>query len=59
MATFLEECITEEQFSVVCFMWVKGFNAKNIHKERFLLHGGKCLVREAVHNWVEKFSQRR
>jgi hypothetical protein len=35
----------------------KGLNAKDIHKERFPVHGGKCLSRKAVHNWVEKFSQ--
>jgi hypothetical protein len=25
----------------------------------FYAYGGKCLSRKAVHNWVEKFSQRR
>jgi hypothetical protein len=25
----------------------------------FPVYGGKCLSRKAVHNWVEKFSQRR
>jgi hypothetical protein len=24
----------------------------------FPVYGGKCLSRKAVHNWVEKFSQR-
>jgi hypothetical protein len=31
--------------------------AKDIHKEAFPVYGGKCLSREAVHKWVEKFSQ--
>jgi hypothetical protein len=31
---------------------------KDIHKEMFPVYGGKCLSRKAVHNWVEKFSQR-
>jgi hypothetical protein len=32
MATMLEECTTEEQRSVVLFLWTKGLNAKDIHK---------------------------
>jgi hypothetical protein len=59
MATVLEECITEEQRSVVRFLWAKGLNANNIHKEMFPVYGGRCLSRKAVHNWVEKFSQGR
>jgi hypothetical protein len=57
MATVLEVCDTEEQRSVVRFLWAKGFNAKNIHTEMFPLYGGKCLSRKVVHNWVEKLSQ--
>jgi hypothetical protein len=41
------------------FLWTKGLNAKDIHKEMFPVYGGKCLSRKAVHNWVEKFSQGR
>jgi hypothetical protein len=37
----------------------KRLNAKDIHKEMFPVYGGKCLLSKAVHNWVEKFSQRR
>jgi hypothetical protein len=59
MATVLEECTTREQRSVVRFLWIKGVNAKNIHSEIFLIYGGKCLSRKAVHKWVEKFSQGR
>jgi hypothetical protein len=59
MATVLEEYTTEEQRSVVCFLWAKGLNAKDIHKEMFPVYGGKCLFIKAVHNWVEKFSQGR
>jgi hypothetical protein len=44
---------------VRCLYGEKGLNAKNIHKEIFLVHGGKCLSRKAVQNWVEKFSQGR
>jgi hypothetical protein len=39
------------------FLWAKGFNTKDIHKEIFLVYGGKCLSRKAIHNWVEKFSK--
>jgi hypothetical protein len=36
MVTVLEECNTEEQCSVVrFFLWAKGHNAKDIHKEMF------------------------
>jgi hypothetical protein len=59
MATVLVEYTTEEQRSVVRFLWAKGFNAKDIHKEMFLVYGRKCLSRKAVHNLVEKFSQGR
>jgi hypothetical protein len=56
MVTMLEECTTEEQCSVVRFLWAKGHNAKDIHKEMFPVYGGKCLSRKAVHNWVAKVS---
>jgi hypothetical protein len=59
MATVLEECTTEEQRSDVCFLWSQGLNAKDIHKEMFPVYGGKCLSHKALHNSVEKFSQRR
>jgi hypothetical protein len=57
MATVLEECTTPEHRSVVHFLWAKGLNEKDIHKEMFPVYGGKCLSRKAVHIWVEKFSQ--
>jgi hypothetical protein len=59
MATVIEECITEEQRSVMRFLWEKGLSAKDVHKEMFPVYSGKCLSRKAVHNWVEKFSQER
>jgi hypothetical protein len=43
MATMLEECATEDQRSVVCFLCARGLNAKNIHKEIFVIYGWKCL----------------
>jgi hypothetical protein len=57
MATVLSEYTTEEQRSVVRFLWAKALNTKDIHKEMFPVYGLKCLSRKAVHNWVEKFSQ--
>jgi hypothetical protein len=50
MVTVLEECITEEQHSVVRLLWAKRLNAMDIHKEMFPVYGGKCLSRKAVHN---------
>jgi hypothetical protein len=57
MATMLEVCTTEEQRSVVRFLWVKGLNAKDVNKEMFPVYGVNCLSRKAVYNRVEKFSQ--
>jgi hypothetical protein len=57
MATVLEEYTTEEQRSVVHFLWAKGPSVKDIHKEMFPVYGGKCLLFKPVHNWVKKFSQ--
>jgi hypothetical protein len=50
MVTVLEECSTEEQHSVIRFLWAKGLNAEDIHKEMFPVYIGKCLSSEAVHN---------
>jgi hypothetical protein len=33
--------------------------AKDIHKEMLTLYGEHCLSRQAVHNWVQKFSEGR
>jgi hypothetical protein len=46
----LEECNTEEQRSVMRFLWAKELNSKGIHKEIFLVYGWKCLSRNAVYN---------
>jgi hypothetical protein len=32
----------------------KGLNVKDISKEKFPVYGGKCLLRKAVYNCVEK-----
>jgi hypothetical protein len=57
MATVLEEYTTEEQCSVVRFLWPKGTNAKDNLKEMFPVYSGKCLSGKAIHSWVEKFSK--
>jgi hypothetical protein len=56
MVTVFEECITEEQRSVVHFLWTEELSAKDIHKEMFPVYGGKCFSRKAVRDMVEKFS---
>jgi hypothetical protein len=48
----LEGYTTEEQRSVMRFLWAKGSNEKDIHEEIFPVYGGKCLSRKAVHNWA-------
>jgi hypothetical protein len=47
---FVCVCTTEEQRFVVRFLWAKGLNVKDIHKEMFPVYGGKCLSRKGVHN---------
>jgi transposase len=59
MVTVPEECITEEQSSVVRFLWPKRFNAEDIHKKCFLFTVGSVCCVKTVQNWVEKFSQGR
>jgi hypothetical protein len=60
MATALDESTIEEQRSVMrFFLWAKGLNAKDTHKEMFPVYGGKCLLRKGIHNLVEKISQGR
>jgi hypothetical protein len=54
MATVLEEYTTEEQSCVMRFLWAKGSNAEDIYCSYFY-----CLPHKAVHNWIERFSQKR
>jgi hypothetical protein len=56
MVTVLEGCTTEEQRSVVSFLWEGGLNANDIHKEVFPIYGGKGYSRKAVHSWVANVS---
>jgi transposase len=37
----------------------EGLSAKDIHKELFPVMMGSVLSHKVVHNWVDKFSQRR
>jgi len=48
-----------EQRGVVLFLWAKDRAAKDIHKEVLPMYGEHCLSRQAVHNWVQKFSEGR
>jgi hypothetical protein len=41
------------------YLWTKGLNADDIHKEIFPIYGWKCFSCKAVHSCVEKFSQGR
>jgi hypothetical protein len=55
MSTVLEYT-AEELRPVVRFLWAKGLNAKDMHKEMFSVYGGKCLLRKGVHNCVASVS---
>jgi len=37
----------------------KNLEAKDIHKEMLPMYGEHCLSRQAIHNWVQKFSEGR
>jgi hypothetical protein len=32
-------------------MWAEGLNAKDIHKEMFVIYGGKCLSQLGRETW--------
>ena len=37
----------------------KKYGSKDIHKEMLPMYGEHCLSRQAVHTWVQKFSEGR
>ena len=59
MAAPLSTCTKIEQRGVVRFLWAKNMEANDIHKEMLPMYGEHCLSRQAVHNWVQKFSEGR
>jgi hypothetical protein len=59
MTILLKEYTTDKQRSGVRFLWAKGLNAKDFHKEMFPVYIWKCFSCKTVHNWVEKFSEGR
>jgi hypothetical protein len=56
MGTVLEERIIQEHRSVVRFLWAKGLNAMDIHKDIFPAYCGKCLSHKAVQTFVANIS---
>ena len=59
MAASLNTCTTIEQRGVVCFLWEKSMEVKDIHTEMLPMYGEHCLLRQAIHNWVQKCSEGR
>jgi hypothetical protein len=57
MTAVLEDYTAKRQRSVVRFLWAKGLNAKDIHKNLLHVYDGKCLSRKAVQNWVTNVFQ--
>jgi hypothetical protein len=41
------------------FLWAKSMAAKDIYKQMLPMYDEHCLSRQAVHNWVYKFSEGR
>ena len=59
MAAPLSTCTKIEQLGVVRFLWAKNMEAKDILKEMLPMYGEHWLSRQAVHNWVQNFSEGR
>jgi hypothetical protein len=55
MVTVPEECTSEKQHFVVCFLWAKELNEKDIHIEMFSVYSGKYLSRKAVTTGLQTF----
>jgi len=55
----LNTCTTIERRGVVRFLWAKHMAAKDMHKEMLPMYGEHCPSRQAVHSWVQKFSEGR
>ena len=53
----MSTCTKIEQRGVVRFLWAKNMETKDIHREMLPMYGEHCLSRQAVHNWVQKFSE--
>jgi hypothetical protein len=56
MATMPGKCNTEEQRSVLRFLWAKGLSTEEIHEEMFPVYGGNCLSRKSIHYRVANIS---
>jgi hypothetical protein len=59
LATVFEGILLKSSVVVGFFLWAKGLDTKDIHKEIFPVYGEKCLSLEVFHNWIDKFSQER
>jgi hypothetical protein len=58
MVPVLGDILPKSVFRYV-FLWAKGLNTRDIHKEMFPVYGGKCLSCKVVHSGFEKFSEGR
>ena len=58
MAAPLSTCTKLEQRGVVRFLWAK-YRSKGYPQRNAAHVGEHCLSRQAVHNWVQKFSEGR
>jgi hypothetical protein len=56
METVLEGCITEQQRSVVNFLWIKELTAKDIHKEMFPVYVGSVCHVKRFHLGGKRFA---
>jgi hypothetical protein len=49
MANMLSSVIPKSSLLLCVYLWLKGPNEKDIHKELFPVYDGKCLSRKAFH----------
>jgi hypothetical protein len=55
MATVSDGALPKSSVLLCVFLWAKGLNSKNIHKEIFPVYGWKFLSRKAVPPWWQIF----
>ena len=59
MAAKLVNCTTEEQRSVIRFLWAEGVPRAQIHLRMCAQYGDKVFSRRIVYEWIEMFENGR
>jgi transposase len=59
MAAPLSDCTTEEQRSVVRFLWAEGVISARIHRRMFAQYGAFNMHQRKIYEWIERFKEER